>query len=268
MNHDSNNIDALSSKGTASSTASHIGQSKNQLELILCSEVNNICNDDNDQQRKHIQRSQKTMPEIEKITAKNTVIYIGNIPVCYGTETIIEKLMSPYGTIVRCNVIRTPSTKTSSSNHNSTASTNRGPFNANTTNRTRNSNNKYHNDNKNNNNNYFCYAFCQFTTIEEASQAIATVNGRMFRGQRLNVRFATSITGNYGQSTNTSLSNSSLNGTSVNNNTNNHGNNTRQQSISQLDAKIRQLQETIASKGTRVEIGTNKSPEKFSTKIN
>jgi RNA recognition motif-containing protein len=78
-----------------------------------------------------------------------TTVYVGGVPNQYCTESVLEKIMSRYGTIVRCSVVQ-----------------------------------KHDRPHK------FC--FCEFATAAQAAAAIQHVDGRLFGGQRLIVRPATS----------------------------------------------------------------------------
>jgi RNA recognition motif-containing protein len=79
----------------------------------------------------------------------STTVYVGGVPNQYCTESVLEKIMSRYGTIVRCSVVQ-----------------------------------KHDRPHK------FC--FCEFATASQAAAAIQHVHGRLFGGQRLIVRPATS----------------------------------------------------------------------------
>jgi len=79
---------------------------------------------------------------------RTDTVYIGGLPHHYCTEPVIQKIFAPHGTIARINVI----TPRSGDSHNK------------------------------------CFAFCQFATVEQASKAIAAVNGRLLGGRKLVVR--------------------------------------------------------------------------------
>ena len=81
----------------------------------------------------------------------NSTIYIGGLPNHHCTETVLERIFAPYGSIQRINVVSRRCGENSSS---------------------RGSN----------------FAFCQFATSREATAAVAAVDGRLLGGRRLSVR--------------------------------------------------------------------------------
>jgi len=91
-------------------------------------------------------------------TSTSDTIYVGGLPNHYCTETVIEKIFAPHGTIQRINVVTRESSSSSSSGGGS-------------------------------------FAFCQFATAHEATRAISAVNGRLLGGRRLWVRPAHSKPG-------------------------------------------------------------------------
>jgi RNA recognition motif-containing protein len=136
----------------------------------------------------------------------STTVYVGGVPNQYCTESVLEKIMSRYGTIVRCSVVQ-----------------------------------------KQDRPNKFC--FCEFATAAQAAAAIQHVHGRLFGGQRLIVRPATSSSSSSGFATGRRADTHLLHRSAPSSSSSTTPANTKRQA-QQITSRIEAIQQKLAAKAS------------------